>query len=160
MLGADFRDVVIDGMERFSMKTEEQIEQYIADQPQPKRDEMRDLHGRILRISPKSQLWFLDGKDSNNKIVSNPNIGYGLHRIRYANGDAKEFYRIGISANKTGISIYIFGLRNKEYLLENYGSRIGKSKITGYCIKFSSTKDLDMDVLEELIRFAFGMRDG
>jgi hypothetical protein len=131
----------------------EQIESYIADQPEPKRGEMRDLHRRILRISPESRLWFLDGKDDKGKVVSNPNIGYGTQTIQYAGGKTREFYRIGLSANTTGISLYVIGLEDKKYLSSVYGKRLGKASVTGYCIKFKTTKDIDMDVLEEAIRF-------
>jgi hypothetical protein len=57
------------------MEIEEEIENYIAGQAQPKSDEMRELHRLMLRISPECGLWFLDGKNADGKTVSNPNIG-------------------------------------------------------------------------------------
>ena len=122
------------------MSVQEQIDQYIADQVQPKRKELKDLHRRIIGISPNCKLWFLDGRNSDGKIVSNPNIGYGSKPIKYANGEQKEFYQVGLSANTTGISVYIMGVDDKRYLSETYGNKLGKAKITGYCIKFKSTK--------------------
>jgi hypothetical protein len=62
---------------------------------------MLDLYFIILKIIPGCKLWFLDGKNSENKTVSNPNIGYGLHTIKYADGKTREFYQIGMSANTT-----------------------------------------------------------
>jgi hypothetical protein len=53
---------------------------------------------------PKSKVWFLDGKDDKGKNVTNPQIGYGLQTIKYADGKTKDFYQIGINANTTGIS--------------------------------------------------------
>src|SRR5215469_13800987 len=99
------------------MNTKEQIKKYIADQPEPKRGDMQELHRRItLQVLPKCKLWFLDGKNSENKTVSNPNIGYGFQTIKYANGDTREFYQIGMSANKAGISVYILGIKDRTYL--------------------------------------------
>lgn len=40
------------------------------------------------------------------KVVANPNIGYGVYPIAYADGSSRESYRIGLSANTTGISVY------------------------------------------------------
>lgn len=137
------------------MGVAEQIEGYIAAQPAAKRDEMRELHRRIGQISPDCRLWFLDGKDDAGKTVSNPNIGYGEQRIDYANGTSREFYRIGLSANTTGISVYVIGLEDKKHLANAYGGRLGKASVTGYCIKFRSLKDVDLAVLEEAIRFGF-----
>jgi hypothetical protein len=98
-------------------------------------------------------LWFLDGRDSQNKIVSNPNIGYGSYTIKYASGETKEFYQVGISANTTGISVYIMGLKDKTYLSQTYGKQLGKASVTGYCIKFKTIKDINVDVLEDAIRY-------
>jgi hypothetical protein len=133
------------------MNVQEQINKYISDQPQPKRDEMQDLHRRILSISPDCKLWFLDGRNSENKIVSNPNIGYGSYTIKYSNGETREFYQIGLSANSTGISVYVMGLDDKKYLSETYGEQLGKATITGYCVKFRHLNDVNIDTLEAMI---------
>jgi hypothetical protein len=137
------------------MNIEEQIEEYISSQPEKKRNDMHELHRRILNVSPECKLWFLDGKDSENKTVSNPNIGYGSQTIKYADGKTKEFYQIGLSGNTTGISVYIMGIDDKTYLAKSYGEKIGKASVTGYCIKFKTLKDINIDVLVEAIRFGF-----
>jgi len=137
------------------MSIQEQIKNYIASQPDSKRSDIEALQKRILKAFPKCKLWFLDGKDDKGKIVSNPNIGYGLQIIKYADGKAKEFYQIGISANTTGISVYIMGIEDKKYLPDTYGKTIGKASVTGYCIKFKSLKDINIDILEIAIRDGF-----
>lgn len=134
------------------MNIQKQIKDYIASQPEPKRSDIEAIHKRILKALPKNKLWFLDGKDDKGKIVSNPNIGYGLQTIKYADGKTKEFYQIGISANTTGISVYIMGIEDKKYLPETYGKIIGKASVTGYCIKFKTLKDINIDTLETAIR--------
>ena len=134
------------------MDVQEQIETYISGQPEPKRREMQELHGLIRQVLPTGKLWYLNGKDSNNKTVSNPNIGYGSHTIEYADGTTREFYRVGLSANKTGISVYILGFKDKTYLAQTYGHRLGKAKVSGYCIRFRSLKDVNAQVLEQAIR--------
>jgi hypothetical protein len=133
------------------MNVQEQIDRYITDQSQPKRVELEDLHRRIVGMSPNCKLWFLDGKNEEGRVVSNPSIGYGSMTRGYANGERREFYRVGVSANTSGISIYIIGLDDKRYLSDTYGNRLGKAKITGYCIRFRSTKDVAIDTLEEII---------
>lgn len=134
------------------MNTEEQIKEHIAAQPEPKRSDMQALHRLILGVMPGCKLWFLDGKNSENKTVSNPNIGYGLHTLKYADGKTREFYQIGISANKTGISVYILGIDDKAYLASTYAKSIGKASVTGYCIKFKTLKDVNVEILEAAIR--------
>ena len=135
------------------MNVEEQIKKYIASQPEPKRNDMQALHSFILQVLPGCKLWFLDGKNSENKTVSNPNIGYGFYTINYADGKTREFYQIGLSANQTGISVYILGIKDKTYLAQTYGKKLGKANVTGYCIKFKTLKDINIQVLEEAIRY-------
>jgi hypothetical protein len=134
---------------------EEQINAYITSQPAQKCADMRELHRMILSINPACQLWFLDGENSENKVVSNPNIGYGGYTINYANGTTKAFYQVGLSANTTGISVYIMGIDDKTYLARTFGEQLGKASVTGYCIKFKSLKNINVDVLEAAIRFGF-----
>ena len=134
------------------MNVQQQIKEYIAGQPEPKRNDMQDLHRIIQEVMPASKLWFLDGKNSENKTVSNPNIGYGLQTIQYADGNTREFYQIGLSANTTGISVYILGINDKKYLAKTYGTKIGKASVTGYCIKFKTVKDINIEILKAAVR--------
>lgn len=137
----------------YHMNIKEQIEKYIAEQPEPKRADMQTLHTHILRVLPGCRLWFLDGKDSDGKTVSNPNIGYGYYTMKYTDGSTREFYQIGMSANTTGISVYILGIKDKTYLAQAYGKDLGKASVTGYCIKFKKLKDINIEVLEDAIRY-------
>jgi len=135
------------------MNVQEQIKKYITSQPEPKRSDMQELHHIILQVMPACKLWFLDGKDDKGKTVSNPNIGYGSYSIKYADGTTREFYQIGLSANTTGISVYIMGIEDKTYLAQAYGKKLGKASVTGYCIKFKTLKDINIDILEAAILY-------
>jgi hypothetical protein len=134
------------------MTLQEQIKMYIHSLPEPKRADFEALHKRILQALPKCKLWFVDGKDEKGKIVSNPQIGYGLQTIKYADGKTKEFYQVGISANTSGISVYIMGLKDKTYFPQTYGKKLGMASVTGYCIKFKALNDINMETLEAAIR--------
>ena len=137
------------------MTVQAQIAAYITSLPQPKQNDLQALHSIILQIMPACKLWFLDGKNSEGKTVSNPNIGYGMYSIKYADGTNREFYQIGLSANTTGISVYIMGIKDKTYLAYTYGKKLGKASVTGYCIKFKTLKDINIDALEEVIKYGF-----
>ncbi|MCC7317064.1 MAG: DUF1801 domain-containing protein [Bacteroidales bacterium] len=138
------------------MNVQEQINTYLTSQPEPKRSELQLLHQLVLQLSPACKLWFTDGKNSEGKTVTNPNIGYGLYTLHYADGTTRAFYQIGLSANTTGISVYILGIKDKTYLAKTYGEKLGKASITGYCIKFKTLKAINLDVLEAAIREGFG----
>ena len=91
----------------------------------------------IVQINPTAKLWFLDGKNADGKVVTDPDIGYGSRPHKYADGTVSEFYQIGLSATKTGISVYILGIEDKKYLAEAYGKDLGG--VTGYCIRFAGS---------------------
>ena len=141
------------------MTVQQQIERYLRTQPDKKRAEMQALHDMILASAPACKLWFLDGKNEAGKIVTNPNIGYGSRMTQYANGTSKEFYQVGISANTTGISVYILGIDDKQYLAQTYGPTLGKASITGYCIKFKKLADINLDVLKAAIQYGLTQKD-
>ena len=134
------------------MGMQQDIDGYMASQPEAKRNDMQALHDSMLKLLPKARLWFLDGKDEKGKVVSNPNIGYGVRPIHYADGKSKEFYQISISGNTTGISVYIMGIEDKKYLPHTYGKQLGKASVTGYCIKFKKLSDIDLGVLHAAIK--------
>jgi len=138
------------------MDIQKQIAEYIATQPEPKRGEMQELHRIILALMPACKLWFLDGKDEKGKTVSNPNIGYGSQTIQYAKGKTRDFYQIGISANTTGISVYIMGIDDRKHLAQTFGKELGKASVTGYCIKFKTLTEIKIDVLKAAIQYGIG----
>jgi hypothetical protein len=152
------------------MHVKEQITKHIAGQPETKRGDMQELHRLALRVAPACPLSFFDGKDSSGKVVSNPTIGYGSCTMRYADGSTKDVFRVGLSANATGISLYLMGLEDKTYLPRTFGKTIGKSgvksgvkskskvSVTGYCVRFKGLNDINMDVLEAVVRYGLGNR--
>ena len=142
---------------RREMDVPEQVEAYLASQPEPKQADLRRLHARILAEFPGCRLWFTDGTNADGKVVANPNIGYGACTITYADGSSREFYRIGLSASTTGISVYVLGLDDKTYLARTYSASIGKASVTGYCIKFRHLAVINVDVLQAAIQYGMSV---
>ena len=66
---------------RREMDVPEQVEAYLASQPEPKQADLRRLHAHILTEFPGRRLWFTDGTNADGKVVANPNIGYGAYTI-------------------------------------------------------------------------------
>ncbi len=133
---------------------QETIQQYISIQTKQKRVDMQFLHEQILSLMPNCKLWFEDGKNEEGKVISNPNIGYGSYTIHYANGSTREFFQVGLSANTTGISVYLMGIPDKNFLIHNFKEKIGRASVTGYCIKFKRLSDLNLEVLSAAVQFA------
>ncbi len=135
------------------MDIKTQIKEYINSQPEPKKSEMQELHILILQLMPKCKQWYFDGKNEDGKQVAHPTIGYGNYTITYKDGSTREFFRIGLLANPTGLAIHIMGLDDKKYLIDRYGKTIGKAKVGSYGITFKSIKEINLEILKEAIHY-------
>ena len=151
-MGAKTKVRFFNGGRDMSKETLKQIAEHIASLPDAKQIEVQQLHDHMLSHFAKTKLWFLDGKDASGKVVTNPNIGYGSYTMHLAGGKTREFYRVGISANTGGISVYIMGHKDKNHLKEKYADSIGKATVTGYCIKFKKLNDIQLDVLTDAMK--------
>ena len=81
-------------------------------------------------------------------------IGFGQYHYVYDSGREGDFCATGFSPRKANQSIYIMpGYHDYSEIL----SRIGKYKKGKACLYVNKIADIDIDVLEELIRA--GLRD-
>ncbi len=141
------------------MEIKTQIIEYINSQPGPKKIEMQELHSLILQLMPKCKQWYFDGKNEDGKQVAHPTIGYGNYTITYKDGSTREFFRIGLLANPTGLAVHIMGLEDKKFLIDTYGKTIGKAKVGSYGISFKSIKDINLKILTEAIHYRAGLEN-
>jgi hypothetical protein len=122
--------------------------------PDTKQQELKEFLQLVAKVAPHEKAIFYDGKDKEGKVVTNPAIGFGSYMHHFSVGRVEEVYRLGLSPNATGFSIYVLGLKDKEILKTRFANSLGKAKVTGYCIKFKSFKDLDEKIVLDLIKFA------
>jgi hypothetical protein len=45
------------------------------------------------------------------------------------------------------------GVNDKKYLAQAFGKELGKASVTGYCIKFKTLTDINIDVLKAAIQY-------
>ena len=82
-------------------------------------------------------------------------IGYGTYHYKYESGREGDFLRTGFSQRKAKHSIYLMGgycdeatgEKNEELL-----ARLGKYSAGASCLYINKLADVDMAVLEELVR--------
>lgn len=82
-------------------------------------------------------------------------IGYGEYRTTYASGRDVHWLRSGFSPRKAKHSLYLMGGycdeiagKRRDELLE----KVGKYKTGKSCLYVNKLSDVNMDVLEELLR--------
>ncbi len=76
-------------------------------------------------------------------------IGFGEYHYKYESGREGDFMRTGFSPRKANMVIYIMpGYTDHSEIL----GRLGKHKLGKSCLYINKLADVDMAVLEELIR--------
>ncbi len=76
-------------------------------------------------------------------------VGYGQYHYRYARGREGDCFRLGFSPRKQDLTIYIMpGYTNHDSIL----AKLGKHKKGKSCLYIKRLSDVDLQVLERLLR--------
>ncbi|MEP0821941.1 MAG: DUF1801 domain-containing protein [Ignavibacterium sp.] len=76
-------------------------------------------------------------------------VGFGTYHYRYQSGREGDWFLTGFSPRKSALTLYIMaGLRNYRPLLKN----LGPHSIGSSCLYIKALKDVDMKVLEKLVK--------
>jgi hypothetical protein len=76
-------------------------------------------------------------------------IGFGDVVLKYESGRVLDWFRIGFSPRKQNIALYISGVvKNEDPLLQ----KLGKYKTGKGCLYINKLKEVDVKVLNELIK--------
>jgi hypothetical protein len=76
-------------------------------------------------------------------------VGFGTYRYKYPSGREGEWFQAGFSPRKQNLTIYVMGyLEFYNEILAN----LGKFKHGKGCLYIKRLEDIDMKVLEELIK--------
>lgn len=76
-------------------------------------------------------------------------VGYGRYHYVYKTGREGDFLATGFAPRKANLSLYIMpGYADFGHIME----RLGKHKTGAACLYINKLADVDMDVLEELVK--------
>lgn len=79
-------------------------------------------------------------------------VGYGTYEYKYASGREGTWMMIGFSPRKQNLTIYLMdGFRERGALLE----KLGKHKNSLSCLYITRLSDIDVQVLEKLMRVSY-----
>jgi len=76
-------------------------------------------------------------------------VGFGDYRYKYASGREGDWFLSGFSPRKQSLTLYIMGYL--EYYPEHL-ERLGKFSHGKGCLYINKLKDIDLKVLEDLIK--------
>ncbi len=79
-------------------------------------------------------------------------IGFGSYHFKYDSGREGDICTIGFSPRKGKITLYVLcGFQGQEQVLE----KLGKHKAEGGCLYIKKLTDVNVDVLDGLIKQSF-----
>src|SRR5688572_2838509 len=115
--------------------------EYIARLSEPRKSEIRRIDRLIRQTVPDLKPFVIAGM-----------LGYGPFRYKYQSGREGDWCKIGLASNKSYISLYACAADTRGYVAERYKKKLPKASIGKSCVRFKKLEDLDVEVLQELLR--------
>lgn len=81
-------------------------------------------------------------------------LGYGNFKYKNSQKDVLDWPIISLANQKNYISLYICAVDKNGYLAEQYKDKLGKVSVGKSCIRLKRITDLNLDVLERVIKLA------
>jgi hypothetical protein len=125
----------------FKTTTATTPDEYIEALDEPRRSDVRRLHGLIRRTAPDLEPHIASGM-----------LAYGTYHYRYASGREGDWFPIGLASQKRYISLYVNAAADGQYLAESYRDRLPKADIGRSCVRIRKLADVDLAALESLIK--------
>jgi hypothetical protein len=130
-------------MDKTADQNDRSVKDYLAtlDDEQVVKDslELIDMLQRITGQEPK--LWNIG------------TLGFGMYHYKYESGREGDAHTIGFYPRKGKITIYLMdGTAYHAALL----AKLGKHTTTGYCVYIKRLSDVDLPILEQLMRESYG----
>ncbi len=126
--------------------TEVSVAEFLAAVPDERRRaeaaEIDALHRRVTGCEPK--LW-------------GPSIvGYGSYDYKYDSGREGTMCRGGFSPRKAAMTVYLMGnYVDRQAEVDALFARLGKHSLGKSCLYIKKLADVDLNVLEELVRISW-----
>ena len=79
-------------------------------------------------------------------------IGYGKFHYKSKSGREGDWSIIALASQKNYISVYVCATEGDKYVTEDYVTKLPKADIGKSCIRFKRTSDIDLGVLEDVIK--------
>ncbi len=111
--------------------------------PADRKEAIEFLHNHIQKTVPELKPFFAYNM-----------IGYGKFKYKNYKKEIIDWPIIALANQKNYISIYICALEDGEYIAEKYKDKLGKVSVGKSCIRLKTLNDLNMDMLDRVIKLA------
>ena len=112
--------------------------------PATRQADARDVHALMERIAGEPGRMWGTGM-----------VGFGTYTYTYASGRSGDWMRLGYAARKTALTLYLCNGGMERF--DAFLSRLGKHTTGMGCLYVKKLTDVDLGVLEDLLRAAWEM---
>lgn len=131
-------------MNMFAKNDSESVEEYLRNVPPERQQIVSFMHKFIQKAVPSLKPHFAYNM-----------LGYGsFEYFDRSTKENKSWPIVALANQKNYVSLYVCAIRNGRYLAEEYKDALGKVNTGRSCIRFKKLEDLNLDVLEQLLKEA------
>ncbi len=81
-------------------------------------------------------------------------LGYGTFKYKNYKKEIIDWPVIALASQKNYISLYVCAVDDRGYVAEKYKAELGKVSVGKSCIRFKKIEDLNLKVLEKVLKIA------
>ncbi len=89
-------------------------------------------------------------------------IGFGSYHYKYESGREGDSPRMAFSPRKANIVLYLIGVSSSpetQTQMDDFRARLGKHKVGKACLYINNLSDINLEVLEHMIRLSKAYMD-
>jgi hypothetical protein len=116
-------------------------EEYIGMLEEPRKTEVQKLFDFVRKVLPNEKPFIQSGM-----------IGFKSFHYKSKSGREGDWPFIALASRKDYISLYVCAVSDNMYVAEKYKNELPKADIGRSCIRFKKLEDLDLKVLEKIIK--------
>ena len=110
---------------------------------------LEDIHHPVRRADGKALRAMMEQITGEPAVMWGPSIvGFGSYHYRYDSGHEADMCRVAFSPRSANLVLYVGGFPEYEALL----AKLGKYKRSKACLYLNKLADVDLGVLEEIVR--------
>jgi hypothetical protein len=128
-------------MNMFQPTSAKTPEEYIGMLEEPRKTEVQKLFDFIKKVMPNEKPFIQSGM-----------IGFKSFHYKSKSGREGDWPFIALASRKDYISLYVCAVSENMYVAEKYKNELPKADIGRSCIRFKKLEDLDLKVLEKIIK--------
>lgn len=130
-------------MNMFKSVKAKTVNEYIDMLTPERREVVTSVHRFIQKVAPTLKPYFAYNM-----------LGYGSFEYKNYKKETVNWPTIALASQKNYISLYVCAVKDGEYIAEKHKDKLGKVSVGKSCIRFKKLEDLNLDVLEKIIKMA------